>query len=40
MDEQKTLRELSELLNTNMENVPNALRRLKKEIEELENITQ
>lgn len=36
MNEKKILRELSELLNTNNENIPNALIKIKKEVEELE----
>ena len=36
MNEQKMLRELAELLNTNIENAPDVLRRFKKEVEELE----
>jgi hypothetical protein len=36
MNEKKILRELSELLNTNSENIPNVLTRIKKEVEDLE----
>ena len=40
MDERKILRHMSELFNTNVENLPNVLRRFKKDIEKLENILE